>query len=303
MSSLAAPVRLTAASISPAQPLAPSVTNTTATASAPASSSHSSQTSSSSRSATLFSSLLSATWAKPHPKPSSTPSVASSSVSVSVTTSPPPHHRAASAISTTTTSVNSPTSLRPRSTTTQASITPSSNTLPSSSHLHQSHPLAPAPASASAPAPAQATPVPALSTQREIDQARSAVLASIGNLLDRELTTRAAQLHANNAAIERQERDVARATDALRKENDKLGKLAEVHSRKVKEIGNVQNWAEMLEREFVILEETLRLVEQGDSDGSEDEGSWSGSGSDEGEDEDVLDGGEEGIVVVEGRVE
>ncbi|KAK4101982.1 hypothetical protein N658DRAFT_394124, partial [Parathielavia hyrcaniae] len=100
------------------------------------------------------------------------------------------------------------------------------------------------------------------------NQARSAVLASIGNLLDRELTSRAAQLHGNNAAIERQERDVARATGLLRRENDRLGALAETHARRVKEIGNVQNWAEMLEREFVILEETLRLVDEG---GSEDE--------------------------------
>lgn len=78
-------------------------------------------------------------------------------------------------------------------------------------------------------------------------------------------------LHANNAAIEKQERDVARAREGLRRENDKLAKLAEEHTRKVKEIGNVQNWAEMLEREFLILEETVRLVDGGS------EGSWEGS--------------------------
>lgn len=136
------------------------------------------------------------------------------------------------------------------------------------------------------------------------------MLASISNLVDRELTTRAALLHANNAAIEKQERDLVKATDALRRENDKLGRVADAHAKKVKEIGNVQNWAEMLEREFVILEETLRIVRDGDGeeeggDGTGSEWSGSGSGSDwEGEEEEE-DGREDGrgeeVVMREGR--
>jgi hypothetical protein len=97
-----------------------------------------------------------------------------------------------------------------------------------------------------------------------------------------------------------------RATEALRRENDKLGKLAATHAKKVKEIGNVQNWAEMLEREFVILEETLRVVrgggesDGGESDGYDSEGSWSGSGS--GSDGEEGDGdGQRDVVVGERR--
>lgn len=105
-------------------------------------------------------------------------------------------------------------------------------------------------------------------------------------MLDRELSGRAAQLHANNAAIEKQERDVSRAVDALKRENDKLAKLASEHTRKVKEIGNVQYWAEMLEREFLIIEETLRMVKEGTTDDEDDEGGtgseWSGSECPEG---------------------
>ena len=38
--------------------------------------------------------------------------------------------------------------------------------------------------------------------------------------------------------------------------------------RKIKELGNVQNWAEVLERDFLVLEETMRLVREGSgSDG------------------------------------
>ncbi|KAK4189867.1 hypothetical protein QBC35DRAFT_461646 [Podospora australis] len=117
-----------------------------------------------------------------------------------------------------------------------------------------------------------------ISTQREVTEARNAVVASIGNMLDRELTGRARLLHENNAAIEKQEKDVTKALEGLKKENDKTQKVVETTARKVKEIGHVQNWAEMLEREFVILEETLRLVRRGSGSGS-DSGSWTGSGS------------------------
>ena len=94
---------------------------------------------------------------------------------------------------------------------------------------------------------------------------------------------------------------MARATEGLRKETDKLRKVAEDGQRKVKELGNVQNWAEMLERDFLLLEETLRLVRNGnrpreggsgDYEGSDWEtsgseaGSWSGSESEDGERDD-----------------
>lgn len=99
-------------------------------------------------------------------------------------------------------------------------------------------------------------------------------------------------LHANAAALSKQEKDVIRGTEGLRKENDKLEKLARDTERKVKEIGNVQNWAEVLERDFLVLEETMRLVRKGSrsgSDGSEDgscsecsRSTWSGSYSEDG---------------------
>ena len=62
-----------------------------------------------------------------------------------------------------------------------------------------------------------------------------------------------------------------KATEGLRKENAKLAKEADKAARKLKELGNVQNWAEVLERGFLVLEETVRLVKKEDSD--------SGSGS------------------------
>ncbi|KAG7285442.1 hypothetical protein NEMBOFW57_010069 [Staphylotrichum longicolle] len=256
MPSSAAPMRLTPASIGRAQPSAPSVTSATATASSPSTSAGPANPSgaSSSRPASIFSSLLSvASASKPKPKPpASSPSAAAGAPSVaasSVSQPPPPPQPPPP----------SPTPHSPKQPSPQPQPQP-----PPSLPIHDPPAALLLPLSPSSP-----------SSPSEIAQARSAVLASISNLVDRELTTRAALLHANNAAIEKQERDIVKATDALRRENDKLGKLADAHAKKVKEIGNVQNWAEMLEREFVILEETLRIVREGDGERGRG-GGWDG---------------------------
>ncbi|KAI8175906.1 hypothetical protein KHU50_004069 [Colletotrichum sp. SAR 10_65] len=109
--------------------------------------------------------------------------------------------------------------------------------------------------------------LPSEDQQQHISEARAAVVASIGNMLDGELQTRARMLHSNAAALDKQERDVVKATDALRKENDKLAKFTVDAARRVKELGNVQNWAEVLERDFLVLEETFRqsVTEAGSS--------------------------------------
>ncbi|KAI1460927.1 hypothetical protein F4805DRAFT_350117 [Annulohypoxylon moriforme] len=124
--------------------------------------------------------------------------------------------------------------------------------------------------------------LPSRATQLHIDEARAALVASMSNMLDSELQSRASLLHSNAAVLTKQEKDVAKGTEALRKENDKLEKLARDTERKIKELGNVQNWAEVLERDFLVLEETMRLVREGSGSGddtcSECSGSsWTGS--------------------------
>lgn len=83
--------------------------------------------------------------------------------------------------------------------------------------------------------------------------------------MDSELGWRATAIHDNATVLDRQAKDVQRATDALRRENDKLAREADVAARKLKELGNVQNWAEVLEREFMVIEETVRLANGGES--------------------------------------
>ncbi|KAL2175348.1 uncharacterized protein P884DRAFT_271619 [Thermothelomyces heterothallicus CBS 202.75] len=284
MTSPAAPFRLTPASIGPARPVAPSVTNTTAIASSLSSTDDDVQSSGPPRRrpSSLFSSLLSgSTAAKPRTavSASSTPSIAASSVSVFVTRQHRHHHNHHQRdhyyyyhhyhyhCRIRHLGQDFPELVLPhRHIRSPNGSSPNHNPAAASTNL-STHPALPI--TTTAPAP----------QAEQVAQARTAVLASIGNLLDRELTTRAALLHANGAAIERQEREVERATAALRRQNDRLGRLAETHARRVKEVGDVQNWAEMLEREFLILEETLRLVNNNEE---ASEGSGSGSGSETG---------------------
>ncbi|KAL7926606.1 hypothetical protein ACQKWADRAFT_280844 [Trichoderma austrokoningii] len=157
---------------------------------------------------------------------------------------------------------------------------------------------------AAAASPALQPTLPSAETQRHVAEARAAVVASMGNMLDSELQSRASILHDNAAALEKQERDVIRATEGLRRETAKLKAEADKAARRVKELGNVQNWAEVLERGFLVLEETVRLANGGeDEDEDEDEGSEGScscsecgreGGSDEGSDGEDGDGGVDG---------
>lgn len=91
-----------------------------------------------------------------------------------------------------------------------------------------------------------------------------------------------------------------KATAGLRREREKLEREAGRAERGLREIGSVQNWAEVLEREFLVLEETMRLAREGS------EGSGSCSCSECGEEEGTDDGDkgmkeeEEDVVMGEG---
>ncbi|KAI8202913.1 hypothetical protein K4K52_005923 [Colletotrichum sp. SAR 10_76] len=175
----------------------------------------------------------------------------SSSSSAARTPAPPPAPAPASSTSTATTSQHLSVSSAARPQQSQSSNTSVSGgppgPPPQQQQLHQT--------------------LPSEDQQQHISEARAAVVASIGNMLDGELQTRARMLHSNAAALDKQERDVVKATDALRKENDKLAKFTVDAARRVKELGNVQNWAEVLERDFLVLEETFRqsVTEAGSS--------------------------------------
>lgn len=111
---------------------------------------------------------------------------------------------------------------------------------------------------------------------RRTAEARAAVtasLASVGASVDNDLRTRTADLHANAEAISKQEKELAKQTAALAQESAKWQKLLDGGTKKLNEVGDIQNWAEMIERDLLVLEETVRLV-----DGKKAEETASGTG-------------------------
>jgi len=95
-------------------------------------------------------------------------------------------------------------------------------------------------------------------------EARAAVLASLesaGSNHDGRFQRRAADLHTNAAAIGKQELELKKQTDALAKESAKWQKEVDKATKGLNQFGDLQNWAEVMERDFLVLEETLRLAE------------------------------------------
>lgn len=96
-------------------------------------------------------------------------------------------------------------------------------------------------------------------------EARAAFLASLnstGSSVSAALQTRAQDIHSNAAAISDQEEQIRHKTNALEKESKKYEKVSEDGAKKLKELGDVQNWAEMLEKDLLVLEETMRIADE-----------------------------------------
>lgn len=104
---------------------------------------------------------------------------------------------------------------------------------------------------------------------------------SVGQSATASIQERAHTLHGNSQQLGKQEKELAKATEGLRKESMRLEKVVKEGGRRVKELGNVQNWAEVLERDFLVLGETLRLADGGSS-GTGSWSSWSGSEDEDG---------------------
>ena len=103
-------------------------------------------------------------------------------------------------------------------------------------------------------------------SSRAQTEARAAVIASLesaGSNYDSQFQRRATGLHKNAAAISKQEAEVRQQSSALAKESAKYQKEIDKATKDLKTFGDQQNWAEMMERDFLILEETLRLAKGG----------------------------------------
>ncbi|KAJ5383974.1 GCN5-like 1 [Penicillium concentricum] len=106
--------------------------------------------------------------------------------------------------------------------------------------------------------------------QKEALAAFTATLHSVGTNLEAPLRDRAANIQSNAAALERQEAELAENTQRLARQNQQWVGLADETREGLKEIGDVQNWAEMIERDLLALEDMMDNVEKGGEHGSED---------------------------------
>ena len=121
------------------------------------------------------------------------------------------------------------------------------------------------------PAPPVSSPPNTTSpSPQQTAEARAAFTASLlsagTSTVQSDLQNRATNLHANAAAIDKQEQELLKQTKNLGKESDKWQKVVDDGARGVKETGDVQNWAEMLERDLCVLEDVMDMAEDGTDD-------------------------------------
>ncbi|KAJ6073164.1 hypothetical protein N7467_011249 [Penicillium canescens] len=137
--------------------------------------------------------------------------------------------------------------------------------------------------------PTDSTPSPTTDQhQKEALAAFTATLHSVGTNLEAPLRDRAANIQSNAAALERQEAELAENTQRLARQNQQWLGFADETRDGLKEIGDVQNWAELIERDLLALEDMMDSVEGRG-------GSESDSGLDRGS-EDGWDGDRDGEV-------
>lgn len=128
------------------------------------------------------------------------------------------------------------------------------------------------------PSSVSSVPPSQLDNERQLAEARAVLLATMNNVgsrFDPDLQERSRNLHANTAVISKQETNLMTATKKLAKETDKLKIVADKGLKTLKDAGNLQNFSEVLDRDLLILEETMRLVRDGyESSLSGSESSW-----------------------------
>ncbi|KAJ5773389.1 hypothetical protein N7457_008285 [Penicillium paradoxum] len=107
--------------------------------------------------------------------------------------------------------------------------------------------------------------------QKEALAAFTATLHSVGANLEAPLRDRAANIQSNAVALERQEAELAENTQRLARQNQQWIGFADETREGLKEIGHVQNWAEMIERDLLALEDMMDEVERGHEDYESDD--------------------------------
>lgn len=85
-------------------------------------------------------------------------------------------------------------------------------------------------------------------------------VTTLGAQIDSDLRSRITTIHQNAQSLESQSRTVQSRTAALSKTTKQWSGVAEGARSRLKEIGDIQNWAEMIEHDLMVIEETLNIV-------------------------------------------
>jgi uncharacterized protein (DUF3084 family) len=100
--------------------------------------------------------------------------------------------------------------------------------------------------------------------EREAEAFRASLtndLTYLGNQLTVPLQQRAGNIHNNSSNLATQQRNLEKQTSSLRKQEKSWQTMVDQGRGRLKELGDVQNWAELLERDLAVLEETYRIVD------------------------------------------
>lgn len=84
-------------------------------------------------------------------------------------------------------------------------------------------------------------------------------LETVGKSVEEPLKNRMIEIHDNDKLIAQQRSKLQKQTGNLQKTTKQLEQLANSALNKVKEAGDVQNWAEMLDQDIRVLEQTVKL--------------------------------------------
>ncbi|KAF8252422.1 hypothetical protein K440DRAFT_645953 [Wilcoxina mikolae CBS 423.85] len=89
-------------------------------------------------------------------------------------------------------------------------------------------------------------------------------LHNLGSTVDVDLRDRISTIHSNAATLDNQSKQLRNKTNQLAKTTKQWGGMADSARGKLKEVGDIQNWAEMIEHDLLLIEETLRIVHEED---------------------------------------
>ena len=91
-------------------------------------------------------------------------------------------------------------------------------------------------------------------------------LNSVGSSLDSDLQGRAKNIYENAKVLKKQEVELQKETKKLAKQGDEMQRVVDQAQRDIKGFDNLDALMADLDRDLAVIEDTLKLVEEGDDE-------------------------------------